>query len=325
MATDPYRILAVVLSALTAGIAGMLVVWDPTETPLARVMLPSRMGSIPTWAGVAVIEFFAMGFSGVCSYVAARNHAAAVNWTALAGGVTMVTVATAAPDCNPAGSITAGLMIAAMFAGVGWVNWQIASNTNRRGANSGNVSTILFVRGSAAAYMVTVALVAVLAAISRDINADLLGAILIFCGLGVTAAATMKAKWSSRNMVALLGITISIVGAGIEMDRAFNKYTAPFETWHVLVVAAMISATLILPLALQTASGVTRNAGLLLVALFAGAFTCLMFLAILTLIIGTCGVALAKAPWDFLIVLVSLIGIVSAISSHVVIRRSVFP
>ena len=324
MRTDPYRALAVVLCILVAGIAGLLVVWHPTETSLASFSLPSRMGSIPTWAGGAVIEFVAMGLAGLLSYFAARNHATIVNWTALAGGLTMVTVAASAPNCNPVGSITSGLMTAAVFAGVGWVRVWLGSNTNRPGANSQNISVILFVRGSTTVYMVIVAAFAVLATFNGNINIDLLGTILIFCGLGVTAAATLSEKWNSRNIIALMGVMISIVGAGIEMDRAFHKQAAPFEAWHILLVAALMSMTLIIPLAFQTASRVIRNVGFVLVALFAGAIIFLMAFGILVLIVDICGGVLSPASWSSVFVVSGLIELgVVVVGTYLIVRRLV--
>lgn len=320
MLTDPYRALALVLCTLVAAIAGLLVVWHPTETSLASFTLPSRMGSIPTWAGVVVIELVAMALVGSLSYFAARNHAALVNWTALAGGTIMVTLAASAPNCNPVGSIASGLMIAAIFAGVGWVKVWLASNTSRPGANSRNIPVILFVRGSATAYMVIVAVFAVLATFNGVINVDLLGAILIFCGLGITAAATLSVRWNSRNIISLLGVTISIAGAAIEMDRAFPKHDAPFETWQVLLVAALMWMVLILPPAFDTASSPIRHVGLLLVALFAGAITSLMAVGILVLIVGTCGGVLSPASGSALLTVSGLIGLGAAVCTCLVVR-----
>ena len=325
MLTDPCRALAVVLCTLVAGIAGLLVVWHPTETSLASFALPSRMGSIPTWAGVVIIEFVAMGLAGLLSYFAACNHAATVSWTALAGGLTMVTLAAAAPNCNPVGSIALGLMIASVFAGVGWVIVWLSSNTDMPGANSRAISPILFVRCSTTAYMVIAAAFAVLMRFNSDINVDILGAILIFCGLGVTAAATLSEKWNSRNIIALLGVTISIVGAGIEMDRAFHTHAAPFEAWHVLLVVALMSMTLILPLAFHTENGTIRNGGLVLVTLFAGVIMFLMAFGMLVLIVGTCGVALSQAPWNSVFIASGLIGLGTAVCTYVVVRRLVSP
>ncbi len=324
MLTDPYRALAVVLCTLVAAIAGLLVVWHPTETSPASFTLPSWIGPIPTWAGVVVIEFVAMALVGSLSYFAARNHSAIVNWTALAGGTIMVTLAASAPNCNPVGSIASGLMIAAMFAGVGWAKVWLASNTSSTGANSRNIPVILFVRGSTTAYMVIVAVFAVLATFNGVINVDLLGAILIFCGLGITAAATLSVRWNSRNIIALLGVTISIAGAAIEMDRAFHKSAAPFQTWQVLLVAALMWMVLILPPAFDTASSAIRNAGLFLVSFFVWAITSLMAVGILILIIGTCGVVLSQVPSSsVLVVLVvgGLIGLVAAICTCCVVRR----
>ena len=324
MFTDPYRVLAVVLCTLVAGIAGILVVWHPMETSIASFALPSRMGSIQTWAGVAVIEFVAMGLAGLLSYVAARNHAVIVNWTALAGGLIMVTLAASEPNCNPAGSITSGLMIAALFAGAGWVDVWLTSNPRRPRANSENILVIPFVRGSSTAYMAIVVVFAITATVHRDINVDLLGAILIFCGIGVTASATLSAKWNSQNIIALLGFTISIVGAGVEMDRAFHKHAAPFQTWHVLLVAALMWMALTFPFALQIASSAIRNVVLVLVAFFVGAFTFLMAVGILMIIIGICGVVLSQVPWSsvsMVLVVGGLIGLGAAVCTYFVVRR----
>ncbi len=215
-------------------------------------------------------------------------------------------------------------MIASVFASVGWVDSWLAGNTSRPSANSENISVIPFVRVSATAYMAIVAVFAIMATVNRDINVDVLGAILIFCGLGITAAATLSAKWNSRNIIALVGFTISIVGAGIEMDRAFHKHTAPFETWQVLFVAALMWIAAISPWAIQTTSGAVRNVGLVLAALFAGAFTFLMAVGTLVLIIDACGIGLPQLPLtSLLMVLVvgSLIALVAATCTYSVVRR----
>ena len=273
MLTDPYRVLAVVLSTLAAGIACILMVWDPTETSSARVMLPSWMGPIPTWAGVPSIMFVAAGLVGLWSNSAARNHVAAVIWTALAGGLPMVTMATSEPTCNPTGSIATGLMTAAVFAGAGWVYGSNPGNASGPSTNFGNFSLIFFLRGSAAGYFVILATVTVAAETTGVIDVDLLGAILVFCGIGVTAAGMLSAKRGSRNIISLSGVAISLLGAGIEMDLAFRKQTVEYETWHFLFVAGLLSMTVIFPMALQTGWSVVRQAGLILAALVAGAFT----------------------------------------------------
>ena len=324
MLIDPYRVLAVALCTLVASIAGLLVVWHPTETSPASFTLPSRMGSIPTWAGVVAIEFVAMALGGLLSYFAARNHASLVNWTALAGGLTMVTLAASAPDCNPVGRITSGFMTAAVFVGVGWGYVWLESNSSRARANSENIPVVPFVRGSATAYMVIVAVFAIVATTNRDINVEILGTVLIFCGLVVSAAATLSAKPNSRNIIAVLGVAISIVGAGIQMDRAFHKNDAPFETWQVFIVAALMLMALTFPWALETTSSTIRNVVLVLIALFAGTVIFLMAVGILFLIMGTCGVVISQVPLNSVVTVLvvgALIGLGAGVFTYLVIRR----
>ena len=321
MRTDPYRILAVVLSALAAGFAGMLILSDPAETFQARILLTSWMGPIPPRVGVALIVCIAVGLAVLWSYSASRNHVAAVNWTALAGGLPMLTLAASEPSCNPIGIIATGLMPVAGFAVAGWVYGMIPGNASGPSANYGNFSLIFFMRNSVGAYMVVLALFAVVAAIIDNISVDLMGAILVFCGLGVTAAATLPEKWGWKIALPLSGVLISLLGAGIQMDQAFGKYTAEFETWHFLFLAALLSMIVIFPLALQTECSMVRQAGLISGAVVAGALTFALATIMLWLIVDECGADPSHIPSGFVIVILGLIGLCAAVSAYVVIRR----
>lgn len=105
-------------------------------------------------------------------------------------------------------------------------------------------------RGSGAAYPSTFAAFAFLATTTDEIDVGLLGTILVFCEIGVSSAAALSEQWSSRNSLALLRVALSLLGTGIKMDRAFLKDSTELETWHFLLVVALASVVLIIPLAL---------------------------------------------------------------------------
>ncbi len=109
------------------------------------------------------------------------------------------------------------------------------------------------------------------------------------------------------------------------MDRAFLKHDAPFETWQVLLVAALMWMVLILPLAFDTANSAIRRLGLFLVALLAGAFTSLMAVGILMLIVGTCGGVLSPASWSTVLTIGGLIGLGAVVCTFHVVRRQLGP
>ena len=86
------------------------------------------------------------------------------------------------------------------------------------------MQVIDFVRGGVTAYLVIVAAFGLLGWASGDIAIEVFAAILIFCGIGVTAASTLSGGWDWRHIIGLAGVTISTTGAGIEVDLAFKKF-----------------------------------------------------------------------------------------------------
>ena len=318
---DPYRVLGVMLSTTTVGVAGGLAYWDELTKPVSWSDRSALMDPVSTSGLVAIFALGAMVFVGLSAHLAARNHAGLVNWTALSGLLPMLILAIAEPECNPHGSITTGFTTAAVFGGCSWVFAAIPKSGGHSGAYAPGISAINFVRYSAAIYLGIVVAFALLSWIKGDIHVDILATMLIFCGIGMGAAAALKGRWLRSQIIALTGMAISIIGAGIQMERAFSTHPTPFQSWHVLLVAWIVALALLLPLALRTWNGFIRNAGVIATAVLMGLFTWAMAIGLGFSVIDACGGSLVKASWVTVLTLGGLVGVVVAVAAHRIVNR----
>ena len=324
-ATDPWRILPVVLSILATGGAGGLILWDLIPPYFDEIMPVNLIDSVLPSAGVALAVVVATAGTALCSHMAAQKHAVLVHWTAVFGILPMMTLAFFEPSCNPLGSVMLGFTAAASCAGVGWTWNRVQSDESQTGNDTRRLTALDFVRWTTTFYLSVVAAFALAGWISEDLSIDLFGKILLFCGIGITAAAALKGEWDSRQMIALIGVGISIAGAAIEMHIGFHNSETPYDDWHILLVAAFVSLTLILPLALHSLSGAIRQIGVVVGAALVGAFTLVMSVGIGITIPDICGSSVTRDHSGVLLVFGCAMALTAAVAGYATLNRIYAP
>ena len=212
---------------------------------------------IPGW----LFASFFIALVTVCftylSYRKARQYPIAANIAAIAGGVTIL-VLTWWPtrQCDTVGGVAAGLTVAGVVAAMAMgVNWQ--AGKVRRGnvidscgiapqlgvkSEEARIAITPFLQVSLAAFMAVVVLIALT-------NGDLVDSrteLLLFAGIGITAASVISAERSLRSALAIAGAGVSVIGAYLEMSQSLTMSNSESGALTILAAAGLVAGMVIM-------------------------------------------------------------------------------
>ena len=184
----------------------------------------------------------------------ALKYRVGANVAAVAGVGT--TVALATQLCDLIAGIVAGLVIAVVIiAGsvvVGVIKEKrVGSTLQLSWLNSvweqSSIGMVQFAQIAIALYMGTVALIAVTNAVSAESRWD----VLLFSGIGITAASTLSEQGRLKNVLAMVGSGVGLVGSYVEMDHALAIGDGGPTAASVLLAAGLLIYVPFAALALQ--------------------------------------------------------------------------
>ena len=209
----------------------------------------------------------------------ALKHRVGANVAAVAGVGTTVVLATQL--CDLMAGIVVGVVFAVVIMAGSVAIWVIKEKRVgstlqlswlKSGSEESSVGTVQFAQIALALYMGTVALIAVTNAVPAGARWD----VLLFCGIGITAASALSEQGGVKNVLAMVGSGIALFGAYFEMDGAFAMDDGGPTAMMVLLVAGFVIYVPCIPLALRA---VHRVRILVAPPLVAGLATCITFVA----------------------------------------------
>ena len=216
---------AMVLPPAVAGIVVLLLVyhglgWEDGHEPPA-----GWVGYIPKSPIQGLFMVLMTAGTGFIAFQEARRHPTTANASTAIGIATTVTLSWATQQCNLTGSFVAGVTAAGTIiivttvvrALTGRTKWDMNILRPIEEPREGKEGLISAMQIGVAIYMGFVILIAVwydeLALPARPL-------LLIFAGVGLTAAATISSEHSLKNYMAIAGMIVSLVGAYIQIDQA---------------------------------------------------------------------------------------------------------
>ena len=245
----------------TAGIVALLVAYYTMEQAGSQQSQTGWAGYIPEWLSKGVFVAFITGGTAFIAYLTARKYPTLSNTATIVGIATVLVATYATRWCNPMGGVIAGLTatgITTVLATVvnsqaGKVRRNIVIDNGGLPAQSNAkpeeeyIRIVPFAQIALATFMVIVVLIAFT-------NEDLAGSrtqLLTFAGIGIMAASVISAERSLRNVLAMVGVAISVAGAYLELDQALAMDNGEVGASVILIAAGIVTGALIVRLAFQ--------------------------------------------------------------------------
>ncbi len=214
---------------------------------------------IPGW----LFASFVTALSAVCfAYLSFRKarqhqHRTPANVAAVAGVVTIL-VLTWWPtrQCDMVGGVAAGLTVAGVVVAMAMViNAQagkvcrsiiidcgaVIAQSNAK-AEEGRIGIAPFLQISLAFFMAVVVLIA----FTNDDLTESRTKLLLFAGIGITAASVISAKRSLKSVLAIAGAAVSVVGAYLEMSQSLTLSDSEIGALTILAVAGLVAGMIIM-------------------------------------------------------------------------------
>lgn len=207
-------------------------------------------GFIPGWLFATFFTALATVCFAYLSHRKARQYPATANIAAITGSATILALTWwPTQQCDAVGGVAAGLMVAAIIAALAAViNSQAGKVRRNIVIDSGGlvaqknadmedwyIGIVPFAQIALASFMVVI----VLMAFTSDDLAESRTKLLTFAGIGITAASIISAELSLKNILAIVGVAISTVGAYLEMDQALVVGSGDVSAAVVLLVAGI--------------------------------------------------------------------------------------
>ena len=163
--------------------------------------------------------------TGFTAYRKARKHPTIANGSTVAGIAITAALSWLTQQCSLTGGVVSGLTAAGTIIVVatvvrfltGRTKWGATKPQPNEEPGEGAEGLIPVMRIGMAIFMGFVVLIAVsyeeLASPARPL-------LLVFAGIGITAAAAISSEHSLKNYMAIAGMVVSLVGAYIQIDQA---------------------------------------------------------------------------------------------------------
>jgi len=235
------------------------------------------------------------------TYLKARSYPTAANVATIAGiATTCALIWWPTQQCNQIGGLAAGLTLAGMIVAVAMgINWQ--AGRVRRGIviddracvdlskgkpEAGRIGAVTFAQISLATIMVAV----VLMAFTSDDVSESRTKLLLFAGIGITAASSISAKLNLKNILAIAGAVLSVVGAYLEMDQALASSHSEVGALTILIAAGLVAGIVIMFISFDARAEVRLLVTPILTAVAVAGATLLVTIIPIVLVSGGCNV-----------------------------------
>lgn len=252
------RYTATVLPPAAAGTVAALVVYYAMEQGGIWQSEGVSWGDfIPGWLFASFCTAFAAAYIMYLSYRKARQYPLAANATAITGSATILALTWwPTRQCDMVGGVVAGLTVASVIVVIAMgVNWQAGrvhrgilidcgGVVPRLGVKSeeGRIAIVPFLQISLAVFMTIV----VLMAFTNDDLSESRTQLLLFAGIGITAASVISAERSLKSALAIAGAAVSVAGAYLELSQAITSSGSDTGVLTILAAAGLIAGMAIM-------------------------------------------------------------------------------
>lgn len=239
------------------GIAGLIAYYAMEQGGIWQSEGVSWGSFIPGWLFASFFTALAALCFAYLSYRKARQYPLASNMAAIAGSVTLLTLTWwPTRQCNLAGGVVAGLTVAAVAVVVAmvinWQAWKVRPGITIDGEamiarskakpEEGRIAIAPFLQISLAVFMVVV----VLMAFTSDDLTESRTELLLFAGIGITAASAISAERSLKNALAMAGAAVSVAGAYLEMSQSLASSGGEIQALTILAAAGLVAGVVIM-------------------------------------------------------------------------------
>ena len=212
---------------------------------------------IPGWLSGGVFIAASISSTAYYAYLRARDYPFTANAATIAGIVTTCALMWwPTQQCDQMGGLTAGITVACMIVGIAMVvNSQagkvrqgitIDDRSATAQANAKpeewSIGIVPFLQISLAVFMAII----VLMAFTNDDLTESRTKLLLFAGIGMTAASIISAERSLKSALAMAGAAVSLVGAYLEMSQALTSGSSETGALTILVAAGLVAGIVIM-------------------------------------------------------------------------------
>ena len=295
------RYTAMALPAAAAGTLFTLILYHALQRNGTLQSQTVWFGFMPEWFSGVVALITAAVFIPLGIYLKARNYPTAANVATISGiATTCALIWWPTQQCSQIGGLTAGLTLAGMVV-VTAMGINCQAGRVRRGividdgavvdqpndkSEAGRMGAVTF----AQIFLATIMAIVVLIAFTNDDVSESRTKLLMFAGIGITAASLISTKLNLKNILAIAGAVISVVGAYLEMDQALTSSSSEIGALTILIAAGLVAGIAAMFMSLDAQVRVRLVVTPILVGLAAGGVTLLITLVPVVLISSGCGV-----------------------------------
>ena len=212
---------------------------------------------IPGWLSGGIFIAASTISTAYYTYLRARDYPFTANAATIAGIVTTCALMWwPTQQCDQMGGLTAGITVACAIVAVAMVvNWQAGKVHRgilidcggvvpRLGVKSeeGRIAIVPFLQISLAVFMTIV----VLMAFTNDDLSESRTQLLLFAGIGITAASVISAERSLKSALAIAGAAVSVTGAYLELSQAITSSGSETGVLTILAAAGLLAGMAIM-------------------------------------------------------------------------------
>lgn len=212
---------------------------------------------IPGWLAGGTFIAASTSSTAYFAYLRARDYPFTANAATITGvATTCILMWWPTQQCDQVGGITAGITVACLIVAAamvvnsqaGKVSQGITIDDGAITAQSNvkpeewRIGIVPFLQISLAVFMTTV----VLMAFSNDDLTKSRTELLLFAGIGITAASVISAKRSLKNALAMAGAAVSVTGAYLEMSQSLASSGSDTQALTILVAAGLVAGIVII-------------------------------------------------------------------------------
>ena len=212
---------------------------------------------IPGWLSGGVFIAASISSTAYYAYLRARDYPFTANAATIAGIATTCTLMWwPTQQCDQMGGLTAGITVACVIVAVAMVvnsqagkvrqgttidDGAITAQPNAK-PEDWRIGIVPFLQISLAAFMAII----VLMAFTNDDLTESRTELLLFAGIGITAASIISAERSLKSALAMSGAAVSLVGAYLEMSQALTSSGSETGALTILVAAGLVAGIVIM-------------------------------------------------------------------------------
>ena len=233
--------------AVAGGIAS-LAVYYAVEWEGGRKLSTEWSSYTPTSLANGLLIAFTLVIAALVTYQGARKHPTLANGSTVAGIATMATLSWATQQCNWGGGIAAGITAAGTIIFVATIVKALTAGNIKRNVTNlrpteepweGTEGIISAMQIGVAIYM---GIVVLLALFHESVSPSARPLLLVFAGVGMTAAATVSSEHTPKNCMVIAGMVISLIGSYMQIDQAIATADESGISASDIMFVAVVSA-----------------------------------------------------------------------------------